>query len=68
MIDLKSSVEQVGPVVTQIITGTSGVKKTISGIVTRTITQGQFTKFKTIDGRMIMINDSNVLCVEVFNE
>ena len=68
MIDLKSSVEQVGPVVTQIITGTSGVKKTISGIVTRTTTQGQFTKFKTIDGRMVMVNDSNVLTVEVFEE
>ena len=30
--------------------------------------QGQFTKLNTIDGRMILINDKNVLCIEVFKE
>lgn len=64
--DLKSSVAQKGKVVSQIITATSGVKKTIHGIKTDTIEQGQFTKFKTEDGRMILINDKNVFCIEVF--
>ena len=35
---------------------------------TETIQQGQFTKFETTDGRLVMINDINVLSVEVFNE
>lgn len=30
--------------------------------------QGQFTKFETADGRLVMINDAKVLCVEVFSE
>jgi hypothetical protein len=45
-----------------------GTKKTIRGIISSTITQGQFTKFHTRDGRLVMVNDSNVLCVEVFKE
>ncbi len=65
---LKSSVEKKGKTVTQIITGTTGIKKTIKGIKTETIQQGQFTKFETMDGRLVMINDNNVLCVEVFRE
>lgn len=67
-IDLKSSVESQGEVVTQIVTFIGGVKKTIKGIKSDTIAQGQFTKFETEDGRLIMVNDQNVLCVEVFTE
>ena len=66
--DLKSSVEKQGETVTQIITFIGGSKKTIEGVITETITQGQFTKFMTKDGRYIMVNDSNVLCVEVFKD
>ena len=67
-IDLKSSVQKSGKVVTEIITFIGGQKKTIKGILTDTIQQGQFTKFETKDGRMVMVNDQNVLCVEVFKE
>ncbi len=63
-----SSVKTQGEVVTQIITFVGGVKKTIRGIKTDTVYQGEFTKFDTKDGRFIMINDKNVLCVEVFRE
>ena len=66
--DLKSSASQKGKHVTQIITGVSGIKKTIRGVITDTIEQGQFTKFHTKDGRMIFINDTNVFCIEVFEE
>ncbi len=57
-----------GKTVTQIITATTGVKKTVRGVITSTIEQGQFTKFKTLDGRMFYINDSNVFCIEIFPE
>ena len=65
---LKSSAEIKGKVVTQIITFVGGVKKTVRGVKTETIIQGQFTKFETTDGRLVMINDNNVLSVEIFNE
>ena len=32
------------------------------------VKQGQFTKLETKDGRYILINDKNVLCIEVFKE
>lgn len=67
-IDLKSSAGRKGKVVTQIITATTGIKKTIRGVLTDTIEQGQFTKFETVNGRLIMVNDENVFIVEVFNE
>lgn len=66
--DLKSTVNDMGKYVTQIIHGVHGTKLTIHNIDTTTIKQGQLTKFKTKDGRMIMINDANVLLVEVFTE
>lgn len=65
---LKSSAERKGKIVTQIITFVGGIKKTVRGVKTETIQQGQFTKFETTDGRLVMINDINVLSVEVFNE
>jgi predicted ABC-class ATPase len=66
MTDLKSSTQSKGEVVTQIITSITGVKKTIKGVLTKTIEQGQFTKFETQDGRLVMVNDPNVFVVEVF--
>lgn len=68
MIDLKSSAAKKGDVVTQIITSITGIKKTIRGIKTNTIEQGQFTKFETEDGRLIMVNDRNTFIIEVFKE
>ena len=55
MTDLKSSVTEVGDYVTQIIHFKEGYRKTIHGIDTLSIEQGQFTKFKDVNGNMIMI-------------
>ena len=68
MKNLKSTVNEQGKTVTQIIHFVGGVKRTYSGILTETIKQGQFTKMFCKDGSMLMINDVNVLCIEVFNE
>ena len=65
-IDLQSSTE--GEFVTQIIHFVGGEKRTFHNIQKSSIKQGQFTKFKTKDDRMLMINDKNVLCIEVFQE
>jgi hypothetical protein len=66
--DLKSTIKEQGKVVTQIIHFIGGEKRTFHGIISESIKQGQFTKFKTVDGTMICINDKNVLCIEIFNE
>jgi len=61
----KSSIEQEGEVVTEIITFSNGNKKTFEDIITSTIIQGEFTHFKLKDGRLIMINPKNVDFFEV---
>ena len=68
MADLQSSLKSKGEYVTQIIHFVGGVKRTFESIKTAEIKQGQMTKLETKDGRIIMINDSNVLCIEVFSE
>jgi len=67
-VNLLSEVNRKGSVVTQIIHFVGGVKRTYPGIIASSIKQGQFTKFECIDGSMIMVNDANVLCIEVFSE
>jgi len=73
-INLNSSVgdkyftDSTSETVTQIVHFKDGVKRTFNGVIPETIRQGQFTKFKLKDGSMIMINDANVLCIEVFTE
>ena len=69
-VDLKSSVtEWTGTeYVTQIYHFVGGVKRTYNGINIKTIRQGQFTKFLCKNGAMVMVNDSNVLMVETFEE
>jgi hypothetical protein len=44
------------------------VKRTFENIDTHSIKQGEFTKMKLKDGRMIMVNTKNILCVEIFPE
>ena len=66
--DLKSTVNDVGTYVTQIIHFVDGTKRTFTGIKSDTIKQGQFTKFQCKDGRWLFINDEKVLCIEVFSE
>ena len=68
MTDLQSSLKSQGEYVTQIIHFVGGVKRTFENVKTSEIKQGQMTKLKTKDGRIIMINDVNVLCIEVFGE
>lgn len=66
--NLKSSINKVGDSVTQIIHFSGGNKRTFKGILTDTISQGEFTKMTLKDGRMLLINTQNVDCVEVFKE
>tara|TARA_B100000029_G_scaffold75958_1_gene67713 strand:+ start:715 stop:1860 length:1146 start_codon:yes stop_codon:yes gene_type:complete len=68
MKNLESSVTKQGKYVTQIIHFKGGYRKTIRNVDTDTIEQGQFTKFFTKEGRMILIHDPNVLMLEVFQE
>lgn len=64
--DLKSNTQSIGPGCTQIIHFIGGEKRTFSDIETTSITQGQFTKLHQTNGTLIMVNDKNVLCIEVF--
>jgi hypothetical protein len=68
MKNLKSTVNEQGETVTQIIHFIDGIKRTYHGILSKSIKQGQFTKMKCKDGTMIMVNDNNVLCIEIFKE
>lgn len=68
MTDLQSSIKKQGKYVTQIIHFVGGEKRTFETIDSEYIKQGQFTKLVSKDGRMILINDKNVLCIEVFQE
>jgi hypothetical protein len=66
--DLQSSLKKKGKYVTQIIHFKNGVKRTFEGVSTGEIKQGQMTKLELEDGRTVLINDINVLCIEVFSE
>jgi hypothetical protein len=68
MKDLQSSLKEKGEYVTQIIHFVGVIKRTFEGVSTSKIKQGQMTKLELKDGRIVMINDVNVLCVEVFSE
>lgn len=67
-VDLQSSIKKKGSYITQIIHFVGGEKRTFEGVVTNVVKQGQFTKLSTKDGRMVLVNDKNVLCIEVFSE
>ena len=68
MKDLQSSLKKKGEYVTQIIHFVGGVKRTFEGVSTVDIKQGQMTKLELKDGRFVLVNDNNVLCIEVFSE
>ena len=68
MKDLQSSLRKKGDYVIQIIHFVGGVKRTFEGVSTSKIKQGQMTKLELKDGRTVLVNDSNVLCIEVFSE
>jgi hypothetical protein len=67
-LDCQSSVKAQGKFVTQIIHFVGGEKRTFENIESDYIKQGQFTKLMTSDGRMILVNDKNLLCIEVFQQ
>ena len=67
-LNLKSSLVDYSKCVTQIIHFIGGEKRTFHGVLTETIKQGQFTKMQCKNGTVLMINDKNVLCIEVFKE
>lgn len=60
MKNLKSSINKIGEVVTQIIQFENGEQKTFEHIITKTIKVGMFTKMETTDGKMIAINHNKV--------
>tara|TARA_R110002051_G_scaffold325622_1_gene429470 strand:- start:12509 stop:12727 length:219 start_codon:yes stop_codon:yes gene_type:complete len=66
--DLKSTVNEQGEYVTQIIHFVGGIKRTYDGVISKSMRQGQFTKFKCKNGAWVMVNDANVLMIEVFPE
>lgn len=61
----KSSVEQKGKVVTQIISFKNGEKKTWEGVIAETIVQSEFTRFDLVDGRRVYISTKEVNWFEV---
>ena len=67
-VDLQSSIKEKGQWVTEIIHSVTGIKRTIEGVNTHSIRQGQFTKFDLRNGSYILVNDANVLLIEVFPE
>ena len=68
MISLKSSITKKGKYVSQVLHFVGGEKRTFNYVDTDSIKQGQFTKFETKDGRLVMINDKNILCIEIIKE
>jgi|TARA_R110000796_G_scaffold200616_1_gene316622 hypothetical protein len=68
MTNLKSSITKKGRYVSQILHFINGEKRTFNKVDTHSIKQGQFTKFETKDGRLVMVNDKNILCIEIITE
>ncbi len=68
MVSLKSSITAKGKYVSKILHFVGGEKRTCNGVDTDSIKQGQFTKFETKDGRLVMVNDKNILCIEIIKE
>ena len=66
--NLQSSVNRVGDLVTQVIVFRDGVKKTYHNVLSSTIEDGTFCKFRTKTGQLILINTQNVLSIEVYPE
>lgn len=51
---------EIGKEVIQIVHFKSGHEKTFEGVLTDTIRVGSFTKYKTTQGKMVAINQSEV--------
>jgi len=66
--NLRSSVNEIGETTTQILHFIGDSKRTLHGVISSKIKEGEFVKLFLKDGRMIMIQKKNLLLVEVFNE
>ena len=67
-INLQSSVNEMGKTTTQILHFVGDVKRTIPGVISSKIKEGEFVKLFLKDGRMILISKKNILMTEIFNE
>lgn len=67
-VNLESTVNKMGKVVTQIIHFNRGNKRTVEGVLSDTIKEGSFTKFMVKKGYMVMVRTENVDMIEVFTE
>ncbi len=67
-INLKSSISSKGKTVTKIVHFSKGRTKTFNGVITDSVMQSEFTRFETIDGRLVYVNPKNVDFFEVFEE
>lgn len=67
-VNLESTVNKMGKVVTQIIHFSRGNKRTVEGVLSDTIKEGSFTKFMVKKGYMVMVRTENVDMIEVFTE
>lgn len=63
-----SSAQKLGKTVTQIIHFSGGNKRTIEGVITSRIKQGEFTKLTCTNGVIWSINTNNVDCFETIAE
>lgn len=59
-IKMKSNIEEVGEIVTQIISFKNGEKKTLKHVITKSISQSEFTKMDVTDGRRFSIQTKEV--------
>lgn len=66
--NLRSSVNEIGETTTQILHFIYDSKRTLPGVISSRIKEGEFVKLYLQDGRMILVNKKNILMVEVFNE
>ena len=62
--NLQSSVTRVSDVVTRVIVFRDGVKKTYHNVLSASIEDGTFCKFRTKTGQLILINTQNVLSID----
>lgn len=66
--NLKSNVNQLGEIVTQILYTKNGQKKTIHGVKSDSLEQSQYTRFDCVNGHRFLVQDEFVWLIEVIPE
>jgi len=67
-VNLHSTVNSMGKYETHVFHFEGNEILTYNGLMPETLKEGYFTKIKTKDGRMLMINKRKLLLVEIFPE